>query len=98
MAACTIEDADQSVEPKSEQLDIAESIQMTATETDKSFEVKSDAGWDVSIEGGWTGLSVSPTSGNGTAQITIHTDANTTRQGREATISINTKITINKTL
>ena len=91
MAACTIEDADQSVEPKSEQLDIAESIQMTATETDKSFEVKSDAGWDVSIEGGWTGLSVSPTSGNGTAQITIHTDANTTRQGREATISINTK-------
>ena len=91
MAACTIEDADQSVEPKGEQLDIAESIQMTATETDKSFEVKSDAGWDVSIEGGWTGLSVSPTSGNGTAQITIHTDANTTRQGREATISINTK-------
>ena len=91
MAACTIEDADQSVEPKSEQLDIAESIQMTATETDKSFEVKSDAGWDVSIEGGWTGLSVSPTSGNGSAQVTIHTDANTTRQGREATISINTK-------
>ena len=91
MAACTIEDADTSVEPKSEQLDIAESIQMTATETDKSFEVKSDAGWDVSIEGGWTGLSVSPTSGNGSAQVTIHTDANTTRQGREATISINTK-------
>ena len=91
MTACTIEDADTSVEPKSEQLDIAESIQMTATETDKSFEVKSDAGWDVSIEGGWTGLSVSPTSGNGSAQVTIHTDANTTRQGREATISINTK-------
>ena len=91
MAACTIEDADQSVEPKSEQLDIAESIQMTATETDKSFEVKSDAGWDVSIEGGWTGLSVSPTSGNGSGQITIHTDVNTTRQGREATISIVTQ-------
>ena len=91
MAACTIEDADQSVEPKSEQLDIAEELNMTATETDKSFDVTSDSGWDVSIEGGWTGLTVSPMSGSGKSQVTIHTDANTTRQGREATISIKTK-------
>ena len=91
MAACTIEDADQSVEPKSEQLDIAEELTMTATETDKSFDITSDSGWDVDIEGGWTGLTVSPMSGNGKGQITIHTEANTTRQGREATISIRTK-------
>ena len=91
MAACTIEDADQSVEPKSEQLDIAEELNMTASETDKSFDVTSDSGWDVSIEGGWTGLTVSPMSGSGKSQVTIHTDANTTRQGREATISIKTK-------
>jgi hypothetical protein len=91
MAACTIEDADQSVEPKSEQLDLAEELNMTATETDKSFDVTSDSGWDISIEGGWTGLTVSPMSGNGKSQVTIHTEANTTRQGREATISIKTK-------
>ena len=91
ISACTIEEADESVEPKSEQLDVTESIQMTATETDRSFDVKSDVGWDVSIEGGWEGLSVSPMSGNGNGQITIHTSANTTRQGREATLSIRTK-------
>lgn len=98
MAACTVEEGDLSVEPKSEQLDITESVQMTATETDKSFEVKSDVSWDVSIEGGWSGLSVSPTSGNGNGQITIHSDVNTTRQGREATISINTKGGVNQKL
>ena len=91
ISACTIEEADQSVEPKSEQLDVTESVQMTATETDKSFDITSDSGWDVNIEGGWEGLSVSPMSGNGSGQITIHTDANTTRKGREATISIRTK-------
>ena len=91
MAACTIEDADTSVDPKTEKLSVEESVQMTATQTEQAVNVKSDVGWDVSIEGGWSGLTISPMSGNGDGQITIHTDANTTRQGREAQISIRTK-------
>ena len=96
MAACTIEDADQSVEPKGEKLSVEESVLMTATQTEQAVSVKSDVGWDVSIEGGWSGLTVSPMSGTGDGQITIHTDANTTRQGREATISITTKGGVNQ--
>ena len=69
---------------------------MTATQTDQAVNVKSDVGWDVSIEGGWSGLTVSPMSGTGDGQITIHTDANTTRQSREATISITTKGGVNQ--
>ncbi len=96
MAACTIEDADTSVEPKAEKLSVEESVQMTATQTDQAVSVKSDVGWDVSIEGGWSGLTVSPMSGTGDGQITIHTDANTTRQSREATVSITTKGGVNQ--
>ena len=96
MTACTIEDADTSVEPKGEKLSVEESVQMTATQTEQAVSVKSDVGWDVSIEGGWTGLTISPMSGNGDGQITIHTDANTTRQSREATISITTKGGVNQ--
>lgn len=90
LSACTIEEANQSVEPKSEQLDVDEVVQMNATETDKSFNVNSDVSWSISIEGAWEGLTVSPMSGNGNSQVTIHTEANTTRKSREATISVKT--------
>lgn len=96
LPACSVEEAETSVEPKDEKLSVEESIQLMADQTEQSFAVKSDVGWSVSIEGGWQGLSVSPTSGTGDAQVTIHTDANTTRQGREAVISINTNGGVNQ--
>lgn len=92
ISACTVEEGDLSVEPKSEQLSIIETLQLNANETDKSFDIKSDVGWDVSVDkGNWSELTISPSSGTGNGQVTIHTDANTTRQGREAQISIRTK-------
>ena len=60
MSACTIEDAAQGVEPRSEQLNVAEILQMTASETTKTFEIKSDAGWDITIDKPeWTELTAS---------------------------------------
>ncbi len=92
LSACTIEDANENVAPFSEMLDIAETLQLTATDTEKSFEIKSDAGWDIAIDkGSWSELNASSTSGNGNSTITLRTDANTTRQGREATITVTTK-------
>ena len=92
LSACTIEDANENVAPFSEMLDIAETLQLTATDTEKTFEIKSDAGWDIAIDkGSWSELNTSSTSGNGNSTITLRTDANTTRQGREATITVTTK-------
>lgn len=99
MSACTIEDAAQGVEPRSEQLNVAEILQMTASETTKTFEIKSDAGWDITIDKPeWTELTASSMSGNGTAQIELRTDANTTRKERTATITIRTKGGVSQTI
>ena len=99
MSACTIEDAVQGVEPRSEQLNVAEILQMTASETTKTFEIKSDAGWDITIDKPeWTELTASSMSGNGTAQIELRTDANTTRKERTATITIRTKGGVSQTI
>jgi hypothetical protein len=100
MTACSVEEANQSVRPLSEQLDITETLQFTAKETSNTFEVTSDVGWEVSIDQtadpdgnpiDWKRLQVSPMSGTGSAQVTIQTDENTTRQGRQAIIIVKTK-------
>ena len=90
MAACTIEDADQSVEPKGEKLDITTNIDVQPTTTSVNFDVKSDVSWTVSVKDSWEGLSVSPSSGVGDAQVTINTGENTTRKDRSATLTITT--------
>lgn len=91
--SCTIEDADESVSPNAEKLDIVSDINVQPTTTTTKFEVKSDVSWNITtdIDGSWEGLSVSPTSGTGNTEVTITTGENTTRKDRTAKLMVTTK-------
>lgn len=89
--SCTIEDADDSVSPNAEKLDIVSDINVPPTTTSTEFEVKSDVSWTITTEGSWDGFSISPTSGSGNTNVTITTGENTTRKDRTAKLTITTK-------
>ena len=91
--SCTIEDADESVSPNAEKLDIVSDINVQPTTTTTKFEVKSDVSWNITtdIDGSWEGFSVSPTSGTGNTEVTITTGENTTRKDRTAKLMVTTK-------
>lgn len=95
--ACSTE-LDPGVSPRSEQLDAPEAVTFAATDTQRTLDITADCHWDATLADAWTGLTVSPLSGDAGQTLTVTTPANTTRQNRTATLTINSKGGITKTV
>lgn len=91
LAASCVEEKEERATPSSEWLEVIGQVAFQATDTEKSLEVTADCHWTVSVSNAWEGLTVTPLEGDNTQLLTITTPGNSTRNDRQAVMTITSK-------